>query len=1090
MNIDLAELGLAYRRVKADLYYTKYANSIKLLRFEKELQKNIVSLRKMLAEERFEELCSSYCYGWRLVPKSVEMCDDGDAVSKTTILVGDDLRRVSRCDLRIIEDLPIEFHIVTQLWIDRLGGRLEAPMSSRSFGNRIRCHGTDVNVYYPGTFKYWMKQYRDWHDNGLRDIRSALDKGKDVAVLTTDFTSFYHKLSPDFIECDDYLRQFGVILLPEEDRKLTSLVVKMLKTWSASTPVETGLPVGCSVSSVLANMALTLLDREIEKLDGLVYYGRYVDDIILAIENTKGIVDQESFIEWLRSQIPELELKKESVAYKPHWLKLEDGCSLFFQKKKTKVFLFKGPDGKDFIESLENQIHKRTSEWRALPELPDDPVELVKSIIAITDNHGVEVDKLRQAEEASIRRAAFAMKLSDFGDYSLCLDASDWSKQRKAFIKAVTIYFTTAKNYFELSRYFPRLLSLALHGMAASDGDSFKIVEEMLGRVAKTIDKSFEGDVYVSSREAKSMNMGGDCRDILTYQAAREFCEAVAAATRNQGVRDKAFNLIRKVFPAASGIVEEVPSYDELLLSDLAQQPYKTVLFSALDVVSTECDYKSHTLEGLREVVPDDLFNNAVEFLKMRGEWADKILAKSALSGFVFPTRKLSRVELYAIAPNPYSKKSGSRKVISEYLRLISYGAAEYEDLVPLKHGRPALISVQDRRGGSEATQQGKESSSTSEIRIALAYWRMSDDDWRYQVNGRRNPNNPQRFARLMKLTNSMLKTTSGKKGVGFEYVMYPELAMPWRWFLLVEKKLHRYGVSLISGVEYIRSMRKRMLRNEVWCGLSYSGNGFPDSLLIKVQKTCPAEEEDLLLKENDWVFEKLPSPGGFQAGDVIRHERDSGTLFFSVLICSDLTDIHLRERLRGRIDLLCVPAWNQDVKTFNALVTATAYDLHSYVALCNNGQFGDTRIRGPFARDYERDVVQLKGGNNDYWVVGSVNVEALRRSHKKCPASFDPKFKPMPIGFKMSKEREECVTRIATDDAVHSLRFVRVDGSVVTVSTRGKQMVSKFDLSALSSEAKVLKAVGDLVSNGVSSDIIKEFLLACKVCSGVDVGV
>lgn len=189
MNIDLAELGLAYRRVKADLYYTKYANSIKLLRFEKELQKNIVSLRKMLAEERFEELCSSYCYGWRLVPKSVEMCDDGDAVSKTTILVGDDLRRVSRCDLRIIEDLPIEFHIVTQLWIDRLGGRLEAPMSSRSFGNRIRCHGTDVNVYYPGTFKYWMKQYRDWHDNGLRDIRSALDKGKDVAVLTTGHPS-------------------------------------------------------------------------------------------------------------------------------------------------------------------------------------------------------------------------------------------------------------------------------------------------------------------------------------------------------------------------------------------------------------------------------------------------------------------------------------------------------------------------------------------------------------------------------------------------------------------------------------------------------------------------------------------------------------------------------------------------------------------------------------------------------------------------------------------------------------------------------------------------------------------------------------
>ena len=48
MNIDLAELGLAYRRVKADLYYTKYANSIKLLRFEKEFERERAAIKKMV----------------------------------------------------------------------------------------------------------------------------------------------------------------------------------------------------------------------------------------------------------------------------------------------------------------------------------------------------------------------------------------------------------------------------------------------------------------------------------------------------------------------------------------------------------------------------------------------------------------------------------------------------------------------------------------------------------------------------------------------------------------------------------------------------------------------------------------------------------------------------------------------------------------------------------------------------------------------------------------------------------------------------------------------------------------------------------
>ena len=94
-------------------------------------------------------------------------------------------------------------------------------------------------------------------------------------------------------------------------------------------------------------------------------------------------------------------------------------------------------------------------------------------------------------------------------------------------------------------------------------------------------------------------------------------------------------------------------------------------------------------------------------------------------------------------------------------------------------------------------------------------------------------------------------------------------------------------------------------------------------------------------------------------------------------------------------------------MKTFNALVTSAASDLHTYVALCNNGAYGDTRIRAPYIRDFERDIVQLKGGRNDYFVVGDIKVNALRRFHADCPSHDDPKYKPMPIGFKMSQLRK-----------------------------------------------------------------------------------
>jgi len=346
---------------------------------------------------------------------------------------------------------------------------------------------------------------------------------------------------------------------------------------------------------------------------------------------------------------------------------------------------------------------------------------------------------------------------------------------------------------------------------------------------------------------------------------------------------------------------------------------------------------------------------------------------------------------------------------VAEYLRLISYAGISDDNLVALKKGRPSLVVVEDK-GDDGFSTKSEGHSPIFETKIALAYWRMSDEDWEYQVNGGQNPKNPDRFSRLMRLTNDMLRTGVRKDGRRPDYILYPELAMPWRWFLLIQKKIRQYKTSLISGVEYIRSARRRMLLNEVWCGLTYSGNKFPDSLLIKVQKTCPAIEEMRGLEKWNWKLDQLLPSGSFIAGDVIKHVRDTSTLFFSILICSDLTDIRLRSKLRGGVDLLCVPAWNKDVKTFNALIMASALDLHAYVALCNNGQYGDTRIRGPLVRDYDRDIVQVKGGDNDYWVVGSIDANGIRRFHADCDKKDSNEFKPLPVGFKISNERKRSV--------------------------------------------------------------------------------
>jgi hypothetical protein len=91
-------------------------------------------------------------------------------------------------------------------------------------------------------------------------------------------------------------------------------------------------------------------------------------------------------------------------------------------------------------------------------------------------------------------------------------------------------------------------------------------------------------------------------------------------------------------------------------------------------------------------------------------------------------------------------------------------------------------------------------------------------------------------------------------------------------------------------------------------------------------------------------------------------------------------------------------------IKTFSSLVEATASDLHSFVAQVNNREYGDSRLRAPAKIDYERDIVQVKGGERDFYVLGRIDYLSLRKEQRSRKPRF---FKPTPIGFKISEFRK-----------------------------------------------------------------------------------
>jgi hypothetical protein len=160
--------------------------------------------------------------------------------------------------------------------------------------------------------------------------------------------------------------------------------------------------------------------------------------------------------------------------------------------------------------------------------------------------------------------------------------------------------------------------------------------------------------------------------------------------------------------------------------------------------------------------------------------------------------------------------------------------------------------------------------------------------------------------------------------------------------------------------------------------------------------KQSPAWEEELLLKKLGRIAGSAAS--SFSSHPVYIH----GDFAFGVLICSELTDMANRLRFQGKVDAMMIPEWNKDLVSFSTLVESAALDIHAFIAQANNRNYGDTRLRGPMKDHFRRDIVRVKGGENDYFVIAKIDYWALRKfqRNKTPPLGKDEIFKPFPKGF------------------------------------------------------------------------------------------
>lgn len=987
--ITLEDLILAWRKAKVDLYYSTNPPLFAIADYEDKLLDNLELLRQRINGED-QDWCtkSGFLGTWTLAPKSISFPKDKkteECVTQETTLIfaspGDEWASCigngehPTAEFRLMAHCSIEFHVFSALWMMKVGHYFDKVLGDNVYGSRLRRNGkNEINAMALGSFKPYLKPFSDWRDGAIKAMRNSLADKKDVIALTADVSSFYHELNPDFM-LNPSFHEKADVTLNEEELRLNRLFITALQAWAKNTPLQKGLPVGLPASAVVANAALIELDQFIDRQVVPLYYGRYVDDILLVIHNTSKLTTSNGFWKWVINCDGGKDLLKQedgSILFQPSYLA---DSHIVFKNSKNKLFVLSDGPGTALVNAISEQINQRASEWRALPDLPDNPGTIATDLLKATNHAGEQADNLRKTDALTLHRAGFALNLRDYEAFERDLSPEAWQTHRHAFFEAVIDHLLTPVTFFELAQYLPRIVRMAT---ACCDFKHLGKILKQLQDLSDIICDQCNHEIKAKKDASDEDKLKGLHRwqnsltGILTESILSALPPRLSATAQKDWLNEveSHWQRLAEIIDLPGSLREMQKQHARLFSHDLAHIPLR---FSGLakEMLSQPCiPARKKLIKASWQPGDAQVIGNAIETL---AGWFKPKLANGIPPGLYFATRPFSLNELYLIAPQPFS--SASQPDLGKVIcALRGFEPSEHKMPQWDKHHR--VLQITD--GEPKASQT-----------IAVSSWETRNTSFVAAVMNQPDPDSRRRYQRINRLINELI---SRPDHAG--YLILPELAMPARWFMRIAGKLNGRRISLVTGVEYLHASKK-IVHNQIWASLTHDGLGFPSLMLYRQDKQTPALHEEQELFRLAGVNLKPAIPWKRQSPPIIQH----GNFHFALLNCSELTNIRYRAELRGKVDALFVPEWNSDTDTFNALVESAALDIHAYIIQCNNRHYGDSRIRAPYKDRWKRDLLRVKGGNHDYCITGEINVLALRQFQSSHRSPVKP-FKPVPDGF------------------------------------------------------------------------------------------
>jgi len=987
--VKIEDLYVAYRKAKSEAFFDSFhISTINYSDFEKNIHENLELLLTRIQsndDDWWNDL--SFIGDYRYVPKSLkddEWNNNDNIYYRSLDPITDwtqrfEVNKNKRLDseFRLILCPTVEYQILSSLWILKVGHKFENKLNkNHSYGNRLRRKNNGLNDQGNGRlnvdsyslFSHYFPAYKKWRNDGLDTMRGLLEIDKSVTAITMDLERFYHRVSPNFLLRPSFLKKIG-LEIDANDRRFTIKFLESMTFWYENTPdyknrPEGAIPVGLSASKIISNILLYELDEQIVAGLAPAYYGRYVDDIFLVFETPDSFLNGNSILSYISKHVECIKIKQVKGEQYDLRVRLNyaTDSELKFAGSKQKIFSLSGKHGLDFIDQISNQIREQSSEYRLLPELPRNSVEMANKTLLASPDASLIPDALRKADVVSIRRLGLSLLLRDIESYSSDLMSKDWGSIREEFYGLVERYLLTPKGVFNLFGYLHRAFRL----MIVNGDFSFAI---------KFIDKLVNCFVLIENTTVRTNEiMLSSCREYF-YEKLYEV--AIQSST------DKKFSdweSLRKTLDKLRDLANnnfKTPNESqlrglsrEILLADFGYRSYKDYWY-----------YSQHD-DILITPLPKIVAIGKALKLSLIKRFSDSAHLKSPhWPALAFPTRPLTIQEIALISPSVLSNNKLFKSSILALRGAKTTGANDFGRKVSISNG--PIIKIPSIR--------------KKKVYIALTNFKTTSDQYNLSLDGN-SDEGLMRYENINRLVNDILRSSQRS-----DYIVFPECSIPLRWALAISFKLAKLKISLIAGIEcYTDKSKPELVRNESMLSLSTTWPGYDSNVVILQSKHSASHHELKTLKDRSKKLYKTEGDAKLSF-PIYKH----GGFHFGVILCSDLTNPANRMRFQGLIDCLFVLEWNPDVKTFSYLVEGTAHDIHAFVVQVNNRIYGDSRVRAPYRIDYQRDSVRIKGGLSDTYVIAEVNFKSLRDFQREGVMTDDKsEFKPVPIGFKMCKSR------------------------------------------------------------------------------------